>query len=90
MEQIQQVLDSGAVPYLVHLARAADTDPEVKSEACWVVLNATSCGSDQQIEYLVQQGCISVLGDLLSETSMVMMALEGLERILQVIWRLCL
>lgn len=84
IEQIQTVLDSGAVPSLVKLASAADTDAEVKNEACWVVLNATSCGSDLQIEYLVKEGCVAVLGELLSETSMVMMALEGLERILQV------
>merc|ERR1711862_1025675 len=46
--------------------------------------NATSCGSDSQIEVLVNEGCVSVLGVLLSEASMVMMALEGLERVLQV------
>ena len=72
------------MPSLVGLASAHDTDPEVKNEACWVVLNATSCGSDLQIEYLVEQGCIAILGELLGENSMVMMALEGLERILQV------
>ena len=76
--------ESGAVPSLVNLASSRDTDPEVKNEACWVVLNATSCGSDLQIEYLVQQGCVEILGELLGESSMVMMALEGLERILQV------
>lgn len=37
-----------------------------------------------QIEYLVQEGGIKVLGELLNQSSMVMMALEGLERILQV------
>ena len=68
------------MPSLVGLASAHDTDPEVKNEACWVVLNATSCGSDLQIEYLVEQGCIAILGELLGENSMVMMALEGLER----------
>jgi importin subunit alpha-6/7 len=85
-DQIQTVLDSGAIPLLVQLAMQppAVTDAEVRSEACWVVLNATSCGSDQQIEYLVKEGCIRVLGDLLGEANMVMMALEGLERILQV------
>jgi importin subunit alpha-6/7 len=57
---------------------------EVKNEACWVILNAASCGSDRQIDYLVETNCVSVLSDLLAEPSMVMMALEGLERILQV------
>ena len=37
-----------------------------------------------QIEVLVDEGCVAVLGVLLSEASMVMMALEGLERVLQV------
>ena len=84
VEQIQAVIDSGAIPPLVKLVQDKKTDQEVRSEACWVVLNATSCGSDSQIEVLVDEGCVSVLGVLLSEVSMVMMALEGLERVLQV------
>lgn len=84
VEQIQAVIESGAIPPLVELVRDKSTDQEVRSEACWVVLNATSCGSDSQIEVLVDEGCVAVLGVLLSEASMVMMALEGLERVLQV------
>lgn len=84
IDQIQSVIDSGAIPPLVRLVQDGNTDQEVRSEACWVVLNATSCGSDSQIELLVDEGCVSVLGVLLSEASMVMMALEGLERVLQV------
>lgn len=37
-----------------------------------------------QIEYLVSQGCVQILSDLLGESSMVMMALEGIERVLSV------
>lgn len=84
VDQIQAVIDSGAIPPLVKLVRDKKTDQEVRSEACWVVLNATSCGSDSQIEVLVDEGCVAVLGVLLSEATMVMMALEGLERVLQV------
>lgn len=84
VEQIQAVIDSGAIPFLVDLVQSSRTDHEVRSEACWVVLNATSCGSDSQIEVLVAEGCVAVLGVLLTEASMVMMALEGLERVLQV------
>ncbi|CAK9040593.1 Importin subunit alpha-1 (IMPa-1) (Karyopherin subunit alpha-1) (KAP-alpha-1) [Durusdinium trenchii] len=83
--QIQCVLDSGSIPTLVKLAsKDSNTDPDVKIEACWVLLNATSCGSDSQIEALVAEGCVSVLCSLLNDNSMVMMALEGLEKILQV------
>jgi importin subunit alpha-1 len=84
VDQIQAVIDSGAIPPLVQLVNDKKTDQEVRSEACWVVLNATSCGSDQQISVLVSEGCVSVLGLLLEETTMVSMALEGLERVLQV------
>ena len=84
VDQIQAVIDSGAIKPLVKLVSDTTTDQEVQSEACWVVLNATSCGSDSQIEILVDEGCVSVLGVLLGEASMVMMALEGLERVLQV------
>lgn len=85
VEQIQCVLDSGGIPPLIKLASDdGETDPDVKIEACWVLLNATSCGSDSQIEHLVKAGCVQVLCNLLHDTSMVMMALEGLEKILQV------
>ncbi|KAL3795165.1 hypothetical protein ACHAW5_009179 [Stephanodiscus triporus] len=83
VSQIQAVIDSGAIPPLVDIVNNELTDKEVRSEACWVVLNATSCGNDEQISILIQQGCVSVLGVLLTEANMVMMALEGIERVLQ-------
>mmetsp|Transcript_1944 Transcript_1944/g.4787 ORF Transcript_1944/g.4787 Transcript_1944/m.4787 type:complete len:1097 (+) Transcript_1944:194-3484(+) len=84
IDQIQSVIDSGAIEPLVALVRAKSTDQEVRSEACWVVLNATSCGSDAQIEVLVDQGCVAVLDVLLADENLVMMALDGLERVLQI------
>lgn len=59
-------------------------DPDVKIEACWVLLNATSCGNENQIIQLVKWGCVEVLCSLLMDSSMVLMALEGIEKILQV------
>lgn len=52
----------------------------------WLLIDALVLAADwsTQIEYLVQEGGIKVLGELLKQSSMVMMALEGLERILQV------
>ena len=81
--QIQCVLESGAVEPLVK-SPARPRAIAMKIEACWVLLNATSCGSNSQIQYLVEKGCVQVLCDLLGETTMVMMALEGIEKILQV------
>ena len=81
--QIEAVLASGAIPPLAAIVNDPETDKEVRSEACWVVLNATSCGNDSQIRRLIGEGCVGVLGVLLGESNMVMMALEGLERVLQ-------
>jgi hypothetical protein len=41
------------MPQLVALATAPDTDAEVRSEVYWVILNATSCGSDSQVSHLI-------------------------------------
>jgi importin subunit alpha-6/7 len=55
-------------------------------EAAWAISNATSGGNGQQIKFLVQQGCIRPLCDLLSvnDPNIVTIALEGLENILKV------
>ena len=37
-------------------AAARRVHAEVRSEASWVILNASSCGSDAQIEELVEYG----------------------------------
>eukprot|EP00602_Paraphysomonas_sp_CaronLab_P002860 CAMPEP_0185028398 /NCGR_PEP_ID=MMETSP1103-20130426/14054_1 /TAXON_ID=36769 /ORGANISM="Paraphysomonas bandaiensis, Strain Caron Lab Isolate" /LENGTH=1026 /DNA_ID=CAMNT_0027562797 /DNA_START=160 /DNA_END=3237 /DNA_ORIENTATION=- len=82
--QIQRVIDSGIMSQIVEIARAPDTDHEVRSEASWVVLNASSCGSDKQIEQLIETGSVGVLNDMLSDSSMRLMALEGIERVLAI------
>ena len=54
----------------------ADLDNEVRAEASWVIVNAASCGSDDQIEFLVNAGAMVVLNELLSEPLMRPFALE--------------
>lgn len=55
-------------------------------EAAWAISNATSGGKPEQIKYLVQQGCIPPLCELLEvhDAKIVTVALEGLENILKV------
>ncbi|KAK9084398.1 hypothetical protein Scep_030869 [Stephania cephalantha] len=57
-----------------------------KKEAAWAISNATSGGSHEQIQYLVTQGCIKPLCDLLvcPDPRIVTVCLEGLENILKV------
>jgi len=82
--QIQEVIQADIVPPLISLLTNADFD--IKKEAAWAISNATSGGSPEQIEFLVQSGCIKPLCDLLAcpDARIITVALEGLENILKV------
>merc|ERR1712151_215229 len=83
-EQIQAVIDNNIIPPIIQLLANAEFD--IRKEAAWAISNAPSGGSPEQIKFLVQQGCIRPLCDLLSvnDTKIVTIALEGLENILKV------
>ncbi|WFC98602.1 Importin alpha subunit (Karyopherin alpha subunit) (Serine-rich RNA polymerase I suppressor protein) [Malassezia yamatoensis] len=84
--QIQAVIDANIIPPLVHILGHADF--KTKKEACWAISNATSGGlqQPQQIRYLVSQGCIKPLCDLLKcmDNKIIQVALDGLENILKI------
>ncbi|KAJ1949162.1 Importin subunit alpha-1, partial [Linderina pennispora] len=84
--QIQAVIDANIFPPLLHVLQNGDF--KSKKEACWAVSNATSGGLNQpdQIRYIVQQGCIKPLCDLLNcmDNKIIQVALDGLENILKV------
>ena len=83
-EQIQAVIENNIIPPLIQLLTNAEFD--IRKEAAWAISNATSGGNSQQIKFLVQQGCIRPLCDLLNvnDPKIVTIALEGLENILKV------
>jgi len=85
-DQIQAVIDAGIIPLLISLLNKSDF--KTKKEACWAVSNATSGGlaKPEQIRYLVEQGCIRPLCDLLQsmDNKVVQVALDALENILKV------
>lgn len=78
-----QVIDCNIIPPLLLLLQTAEFD--IKKEAAWAISNATSGGTPAQIKYLVTQGCIKPLCDLLQfqDPRIVTVALEGLENILK-------
>jgi len=82
--QIQAVIEANIILPLVHLLQSAEFD--IKKEAAWAISNATSGGSHDQIQFLVSQGCIKPLCDLLicPDPRIVTVCLEGLENILKV------
>ena len=84
--QIQAVIDAGLIPPLIHLL--SNGDFKTRKEACWAISNATSGGlqKPEQIRYLVQQGCVKPLCDLLAcpDNKIIQVALDGLENLLKV------
>lgn len=83
-DQIQSVIENNIIPPLIHLLTNAEFD--IRKEAAWAISNATSGGNSNQIKFLVSQGCINPLCDLLSvvDAKIVTIALEGLENILKI------
>ena len=83
-DQIQAVIDNNIAPPLIQLLANAEFD--IRKEAAWAISNATSGGKPSQIKFLVQQGCIRPLCDLLTvvDTKIIEVALDGLENILKV------
>lgn len=84
--QIQAVIDANIIPPLINILQNADF--KTKKEACWAISNATSGGllEPSQIRYLVSQGCIKPLCDLLQmmDNKIIQVALDGLDNILKV------
>ncbi|XP_051141633.1 importin subunit alpha-like [Andrographis paniculata] len=83
-DQIQAVIDAGIIAPLVMLLQNAEFD--IKKEAAWAISNATSGGTHEQIKFMVREGCIKPLCDLLlcPDPRIVIVCLEGLENILKV------
>ncbi|CDR43103.1 CYFA0S11e00254g1_1 [Cyberlindnera fabianii] len=84
-EQIQAVIDANLIPPLIRLLESADY--KTKKEACWAISNASSGGLTKPdiIRYLVSQGCIKPLCDLLAvaDSRIIEVALDALENILK-------
>lgn len=85
-QQVQAVIDANLFPPLISLMSQGES--KTRREACWAISNATSRASThpEQIRYLVNQGCIKPLCDLLGsvDNRVIQVALDGLENILRV------
>ena len=85
-QQIQAVIDANLIPPLIHILSTADF--KTRKEALWAISNATSGALAQpaQIRYLVSQGCIKPLCDLLNtmDNKVIQVALDGLENLLKI------
>merc|ERR1712141_850738 len=82
-QQIQAVIDTNVFPVLIDILSRAEF--KTRKEAAWAITNATSGGTAEQVKYLVSQGCIPPMCDLLTvmDAKIVQVALSGLENILR-------
>lgn len=85
-EQIQAVIDANLIPPIIRLLSQGDY--KTKKEACWAISNASSGGlkNPDQIRYLVSQGCIKPLCDLLAiaDSKIIEVTLDSLLNILKI------
>lgn len=84
-DQIQAVIDANLIPQIIKLLSAGDY--KTRKEACWAISNASTGGLSRpdQIRYLVSQGCIKPLCDLLAiaDARIIEVTLDSLENILK-------
>jgi len=85
--QIQAVIEANLIPPLINIL-ANSPDFKTRKEACWAISNATSGGLQEpsQVRYLVQQGCIKPLCDLLTmmDNKSIQVALDAIDNILKI------
>nr|KAJ0196324.1 hypothetical protein LSAT_V11C700357550 [Lactuca sativa] len=83
-EQIQTFIEANIIGPLIHLLQNVEFD--IKKEVASAISNATSGGSHDQIKYLVSEGCIKPLCDLLlcPDPRILTVCLVRLENILKV------
>ena len=81
-DQIQRVIDSKAIPIIINMI--ATEEFSIK-ELIWAISNATSGGSESQIEYLVQTGAITGLTSMMDchDVKIITVILEAFENILK-------
>ncbi|EDO38337.1 predicted protein [Nematostella vectensis] len=82
--QIQAVIDANIIPMLIDVLNKAEF--KTRKEAAWAIANATSGGTAEQIRYIVSQGAIRPLCDLLTvlNPKIVQVGLNALDNILKI------
>ena len=82
-EQIQAIIDCKIFPTLIYILKNAEID--VKKEAAWALSNAASGANSDHISYLVKQGCLEPMLNLLNSTDnrLTQVLLEAIELILK-------
>jgi hypothetical protein len=81
---LQAVMDANLVPSLL-AALMPVNELRVRKEATWAIANATMGGTVEQIQFLVERGCIKPLCDMLltQDVKAISVSLDALANILK-------
>ena len=81
--QLDLVIGANIVPVLIRLITEGES--KVRREAAWAVTNLICGGSDDQIKYVINQGCIRPLVEVLDsqDAKLILVVLDGLREILR-------
>eukprot|EP00039_Didymoeca_costata_P019461 m.337620 g.337620 ORF g.337620 m.337620 type:complete len:527 (-) comp18185_c0_seq1:183-1763(-) len=82
--QIQSVIEAGLIPALISATQRGDF--RTRKEAAWAISNLTIGGSTEQLQFIVNQGVIKPLTDLLTaqDTKLVRVVLDASANLLKI------
>ncbi|XP_064456274.1 importin subunit alpha-3-like [Ornithodoros turicata] len=82
-QQVQAVIDAGLIPMIIH--HLSKGEFQTQKEAAWAISNLTISGTKAQVSYLVEQGVVAPLCNLLAvrDPQVVQVVLDGLNNILK-------
>ncbi|KAH7961073.1 hypothetical protein HPB52_001316 [Rhipicephalus sanguineus] len=83
-QQVQAVIDAGLIPMIIH--HLSKGEFQTQKEAAWAISNLTISGTKVQVSYLVEQGVVAPLCNLLTvrDPQVVQVVLDGLNNILKI------
>lgn len=83
-QQVQAVIDAGLIPMIIH--HLSKGEFQTQKEAAWAISNLTISGTKTQVSYLVEQGVVAPLCNLLvvRDPQVVQVVLDGLNNILKI------
>lgn len=83
-QQVQAVIDAGLIPMIIH--HLSKGEFQTQKEAAWAISNLTISGTKAQVSYLVEQGVVAPLCNLLTvrDPQVVQVVLDGLNNILKI------
>jgi len=81
--QVKTVIDAGLIPLIIH--HLDKSEFQTQKEAAWAISNLTISGRKEQVAYIVNEGVLPPLCNLLGvkDTQVIQVVLDGINNILK-------